>query len=259
MKPDDLPLAAVAPRDAWRAVYDAACAPFGRLPGINGRWAWHWARGKLKYDPAFRGLLEQGLLLPGARVVDIGCGQGLVASLLNACAQVSAAGAWPKDWPAAPSATAYTGIELMARETRRAQAALAALPFSPRFVTGDMRHTELPPCDLIVILDVLHYVNHAAQAQLLRRVRVMLNHARGPGRLLLRVGDVRERRGWLLSQWVDRIVTAVRGHRHPPRAGRPLTDWMALLLELGFAVEAIPMSQGTPFANVLLVADVHPR
>lgn len=258
MKPGDLPLAAVASQEAWRAVYASACAPYGRLPGVNGRWAWHWARGKLKYDPAFRSLLEQGLLLPAARVLDIGCGQGLVASLLNACAQVAATGTWPRDWAAAPSATAYTGIELMPRETRCAEAALGSLPFAPRFITGDMRHTDLPACDLVVILDVLHYVNHAAQAQLLRRVRVALHHAQGPGRLLLHVGDVQKRRGWLASQWVDRIVTAVRGHRHPPRAGRPLSDWMALLLELGFTVQALPMSQGTPFANVLLVCDLRP-
>jgi hypothetical protein len=46
----------------------------------------------------------------------------------------------------------------------------------------------------------------------------------------------------------------VRGHRVPPTFGRPLAEWTALLHRLGFGVEAVPMSQGTPFANVLLVA-----
>ena len=272
-----LPLqAAVTPDAGWQDVYSAACAPYCRLPGIDGRWAWHWSRGKLAHDPVFRKLLELGLLPPHARVLDIGCGQGLVASLLNACAQVAGKGAWPEDWPAAPSATAYTGIELRARETRRAEAALAVLPFgppltpqfapqfppqsppqfTPQFLTADVRHSELPACDLVLILDVLHYVNHAAQAQVLRRVRAALHRSPGPGRLLLRVGDAQARSGFMFSQWADRIVTAVRDHESAPKGGRPLADWMALLRELGFSVKTLPMSQGTPFANVLLVADL---
>ena len=42
--------------------------------------------------------------------------------------------------------------------------------------------------------------------------------------------------------------------------GRPLAEWIALLHALGFAVESsAPMSQGTPFANVLLVAGLDRR
>jgi hypothetical protein len=67
---------------AWRALHEQASAPYRR----SGRFAWHFARGKLGHDPVFRGMLERGDL--GARrrcVVDIGCGQGLMASLLQAC------------------------------------------------------------------------------------------------------------------------------------------------------------------------------
>jgi hypothetical protein len=106
-----------------------------------------------------------------------------------------------------------------------------------------------------VILDVLHYVDHAAQAALLQRVHAAL---RPGGRLLLRVGDAASRRGFLISQWVDRIVTTVRGHHVPPTWGRTLPEWIAVLSAQGFAVQPVPMSQGTPFANVLLVADRAP-
>ena len=116
-----------------------------------------------------------------------------------------------------------------------------------------MCRTALPDCDLVVILDVLHYVDHEAQAALLARVRQAL----GPqGRLLLRVGDTDARRGFAVSQWVDRVVTTLRGHRVPPTWGRSVLQWGQLLQGLGFAVQAVPMSQGTPFANVLLIADV---
>lgn len=255
MKRDALPAAAMAPAAdaAWAALRDAASAPYRAA----GRWAWHWARGKLAGDPVFRALLERGELTARTHVLDIGCGQGLVASLLQASADAEQGGGWPGAWPAAPSAHTYTGVELMARDVARARAALQALPLRPRFLRTDMRHAAFAACDLAVILDVLHYVDHAAQQAVLARVRDALQASQG--RLLLRIGDAGSRRGFAVSQWVDRAVTVARGHRVPPTFGRPLTAWVALLEALGFAVHAVPMSRGTPFANVLLVADLGGR
>ena len=127
-----------------------------------------------------------------------------------------------------------------------------------------MCSAALPPSDLVLILDVLHYVDLQSQESVLTRVRQALAQGAGerdmstPGRLLLRVGDAASRRRYRISQWVDRTVTRVRGHRVPPTWGRPLHDWMALLERMGFTVRSLPMSQGTPFANVLLVADLKP-
>lgn len=276
---------------AWRELLDAAAAPYRSA----GRFAWHFARGKLGRDPVFRALLERADLPSGAHVVDIGCGQALLASLLAACDRLAGTGRWPAEWPPAPRGCSYHGIELMPRDVQRARTALgiaapapaiadapareggaragtSAAPVRPVTVEcADMRQAALPPCQAVVILDVLHYVDHAAQAALLRRVREALLRGQADGqvdggsavapRLLLRVGDAAQAGGFRVSQWVDRIVTGVRGHRMPPTWGRPLTGWVALLRELQFRVDAVPMSQGTPFANVLLVAtpDVHPR
>lgn len=239
------------PDIAWAALRDAASAPYRAA----GRWAWHWARGKLGHDPVFRGLLSRGDLPAQARVLDIGCGQGLVASLLQACQDAQAQGRWPQDWPAGATARAYHGIELMPRDVVRAQQALAQLALPTTVVCADMREATLPPVDVVVILDVLHYVDHAAQEALLQRVRAALHPQ---GRLLLRVGDATQTRGFAVSQWVDRVVTLARGHRVPPTWGRPLADWQALLQRLGFTVHAVPQSAGTPFANVLLRADLQP-
>ena len=106
---------------------------------------------------------------------------------------------------------------------------------------------------MVVILDVLHYVDYAAQEAVLRRVRDALAPR---GRLLLRVGDADDRRGFVVSQWVDRLVTLTRGHRVPPTFGRTLNEWTEGLRQLGFSVHSVPMTRGTPFANVLLVADL---
>ena len=248
------PQPATARRDArtdafWRELHDAACAPYRSA----GRFAWHFARGKLGRDPVFRAMLERGDLPANARVLDIGCGQGLLASLLAAIDERAARGQWPAAWPAAPAGARYHGIELMARDVARAESALAHLVPRPAFACADMCAAVLPASDVVVILDVLHYVDHAAQDALLGRVRDALAPR---GRLLLRVGDADSRRGFAASQWVDRIVTLTRGHRVPPTFGRPLGEWSAALRRLGFTVQAVPMSRGTPFANVLLVADL---
>ena len=246
------------PQTAWRALLEAARAPYKG----SGRFAWHWARGKLGRDPVFRGMLERGDLPARARVIDIGCGQGLVASLLHACDQAHRGGQWPTAWACTPSARSYTGIELTQREIARGVPALAALPFASRLVCADMRDAALPACDLVVILDVLHYVDIAAQDALLLRVRDALragaadSQTQQPPRLLLRVGDAANRRAFVISQWVDRIVTTVRGYGAAPTWGRPLSDWVAQLQSLGFDAHSVPMSRGTPFANVLLVADL---
>jgi SAM-dependent methyltransferase len=141
----------------------------------------------------------------------------------------------------------------MPKDVARAEASIGHLKPAPRFVCEDMCQAAMPACDLVVILDVLHYVDHAAQEGVLRRVHGALQPG---GRLLLRVGDAASRRGFAISQWVDRTVTRIRGHRVSPTWGRTLSEWTSLLQRLGFSrVESIPMSAGTPFANVLLVAD----
>ncbi len=252
---DSMLPAAPEPASGWRQLHEQAAAPYRRA----GYFAWHFARGKLGLDPVFRGLLERGDLSAGSsplRVVDIGCGQGLLASLLQACSDAAGSGRWPRHWPAAPQATQYTGIELMPRDVQRAETAVGRLPLAPRFVCSDMCQAVLPACDLVVILDVLHYVEHAAQAALLERVRQALGSR---GRLLLRVGDQAKRGRFAISQWADWLVTIVRGHRVPPTWGRSVADWTTLLQGLGFVVHAVPMSRGTPFANVLLVADLQGR
>ncbi|HEX6018415.1 MAG TPA: class I SAM-dependent methyltransferase, partial [Burkholderiaceae bacterium] len=202
-------------------------------------------------DPVFRALLAGAAIAPGARVLDIGCGQALLASLLAACDEQ--ADRWPRAWGAPPTGTRYCGIELMPRDVARAERALAALPAPPRLLCGDMRHAAFEPCDVAVILDVLHYVDGAAQDGLLARVRQALTPR---GRLLLRVGDPSQRLRFAMGRRVDHVVTLMRGHRAPPVWCRTIDEWCAALRQLGFVVRAEPMSRGTPFANVLLVCNL---
>jgi len=233
---------------AWRAVLDAATLPYREA----GRYAWRFARGKLGGDPVFRHVLQQGLIAPHAHVLDIGCGQGLLASLLRAAGQAARHGRWPADWAPAPLGARVTGIELMPHDVERARTALGS---SARFICGDMRALDFPPADTIVLFDALHYIPPDDQEGVLARVRQALS---GGGSLLLRVNDAGARRRFALGLWIDRVTMLLRGGGFAPLAGRSVEAWSATLTRLGFDVHAYPMSGRPPFANQLLVARVQP-
>lgn len=239
----------VATTARWRRhLLAAASAPYRSA----GRFAYHFARGKLGGDPVFVALLQHGLLPAQARVLDLGCGQGLLAAWLRAADRVHAAGPWPAQLPAPPAACTYDGIELMPADVARAHAALGA---ACGVRQGDIRSAEFGLADVVVILDVLHYLEPDAQDDVLARVRAALPPG---GRLLLRVGDAGAGLPFRYSTWVDRLVTCARGHRIARLHCRSRDAWIAHLQQLGFDVQAAPMSRGTAFANVLLMATLPP-
>jgi SAM-dependent methyltransferase len=228
---------------------DAATAPYLQA----GKFAWHFARGKLSGDPVFQEILQRGLIAPHTHVIDIGCGQGLLSSWLLAAETCAEIGNWPLDWQPPPKAVSVKGIELMSNDVERAQKALAHAKDRFTFETGDMCTTAFEKAQTIVILDVLHYVTFAAQDDVLLRVRNALSPS---GLLILRIGDANAGLGFKISNWVDNIVFLCRGHKPSRLYCRSLSDWLVALNKLGFQVESKPMSQGTPFSNVLLLASL---
>ncbi|MGH8304362.1 MAG: class I SAM-dependent methyltransferase [Steroidobacteraceae bacterium] len=228
---------------ALRALIDAASVPYRAA----GRFAWRFARGKLGGDPAFAAILAQGLLAGRARILDLGCGRGLLASWLLAARDAEIAGRWPRGWPQAPAPERLLGVELDPREVARARAALGE---RLHVVHGDIGNVDYATVDAIVMLDVLHYNDYAAQEAVLARARAALSPG---GVLLLRVGDAEGGVGFGVSKLVDRAVVLVRQHRLARLWCRPAREWHGLLARLGFSTSALPMSAGTPFSNVLLV------
>src|ERR1700682_3581142 len=112
--------------------------------------------------------------------------------------------------------------------------------------------TAFGAADAVVILDVLHYMSPQSQLEVLQRVRAALPPR---GLLLLRVGDAGGGLRFRYGQWLDKGVMLLRGHGFVAQHCRSVAQWRALLRECGFDSKATPMSQGTPFANVLLIAD----
>jgi SAM-dependent methyltransferase len=213
-----------------------------------GKFAYWFARGKLSGDPAFLALLERGWLSDSRRILDLGCGQGLLFSWLTAARESFERGDWPAGWPPPPRFEKLVGIELMATDTRRARDAVGHVA---EFVQADLRDAPLVPADTIVMLDVLHYLEPDMQERLLARMRAALPAG---GLLLLRVGDAAAGLPFTISTWVDRLVLLSRGHASGRVHCRPVDEWRRALARVGFRSEAVPLSDGTPFANVLLHA-----
>ena len=229
-----------------RALLDAASAPYRSA----GHFAWHFSRSKLKRDPVFVGLLERGIIPDAQRLVDLGCGQGLLASWLRAARALYDAGNWRPDWPAPPKVGRIFGLEVMPKDVERARLALAD---RGDFELGDLRTADFGKADVVVILDVLHFIEYQDQVNVLRRIRDALPHG---GLLVTRIGNAAGGLPFLVSQWVDYAVSLTRGHRLSPVYCRPIADWTLLLEQLGFQVDSMPMSRRMPFANVMLIARV---
>jgi cyclopropane fatty-acyl-phospholipid synthase-like methyltransferase len=225
------------------SLIDRACEPY-RSAGL---FAYNFARGKLSGDPVFRAMLERGLLLGRGHILDLGCGQGLLASWLRAALLCYESGSWPQGWPPAPTPRSTRGIELRVRDVERARAALGP---SCEISQGDIRSADFGTTDAVVILDVLHYMTREEQLQVLKRVRAALP---AHGLLLLRIGDADGGLRFRYGQWVDKLVLLFRGHSSVNTHCRSAAQWRELLRECGFEVQVTPMSEGTRFANVLLI------
>lgn len=221
-----------------------------------GEFARRFARGKLGGDPLFATLLKTGAIPDASCLVDLGCGQGLLAAWIHVARRAwkEKPEQWPPDWPVPAKVGTYLGIDRSAKDIARAHRALP--PFARSF-RGDVRTlgtTLLDRCDVATLFDVLHYLDRAAQERLLKAIHTGLPPW---GVLLLRVGDGH---GTLQARWsqaVDLVVCALRGHPHLRLHRRSVDEWIALLVDIGFVVDILDderRGDASRFGNVLLRA-----
>jgi len=223
-----------------RPLFEAATRPYVGA----GTFAWRFARGKLRHDPVFFFLLRRGLLPDRESLLDLGLRPGILLSLLKAAKEQyrRACGRGTGPRPVEPR---LRGIEVSEPRVRVARRALGGL----QVVQGDLRDLRLQPCSVIVMFDVLHYLDSEEQQRLIEK-------AAGGARARRAVVVARSRCGagftFHLTRWGSgslaycaassggTCTTAARFNGSP--------SWRT-----GLSVRVEPMSEGTPFANFLFV------
>jgi SAM-dependent methyltransferase len=226
------------------ALIDAASRPYRAA----GRFAFHFARAKLRHDPVFLAVLRSGRIPDRARLLDLGCGQGLLEALLLAARERFDAGHWICPWPAPPAQLQLHGIEAQPRAAQRARKALGQ---RVTIESADLCAAALPQADVVVLIDVLHYLHTDDQVSLLLRIEQAL---RGGGLLVTRVADASAGWRFRLSRASDHVGALLTGRGLPQHHHRSIGQWLDLLASLGFDARLDIGSARQSFANVLIWA-----
>lgn len=201
------------------------------------------ARRALLVNPAYGFLLAEPSFAAAHRVLDLGCGRGLVAALaLDAGLPV-------------PGNRSYVGVDRSERHVRVAREAYRSAE-GYLFHAADLRDFDPPGADLVLLFNSLRYLPPPSQDALLRR----LGKALPPGgRIFLREIDAGA--GWraraamirdLVGTWLPGRPTA---GLHPRRA----SDLRNALVVAGFEVLDRTTSRRASPARVLLEAVRRPK
>jgi uncharacterized protein (DUF2062 family)/SAM-dependent methyltransferase len=209
---------------------------------------WEFVRGKLRYDPLYFNLLRQGFFPGQGLLLDLGCGRGIVFSLLLAAQEIAARGLYPAGWAPPPRGLTFHGIE---GRPKTAAAARTALAGAAEIETAELPAAELPAARAILLLDVLHYLSAAGQEALLAKAAAALLPG---GVLLIRDADAAAGRRFTATRVQERLCALARGQWRQRFHYRSAGEWRELLARRGLSVDMHPMAMGTPYANVLLAA-----
>ena len=192
-------------------------------------------RGKLRHDPAFAAIstlvCDAGAMLP---VLDLGCGMGLL-------------GQWLREHDHHGD---YLGIDHDPRKLAAGRAAACGLQPAIGLHAGDL--AMLPPWrGHVVLLDVLHYLDHDAQHALLAAAADRLAD---DGLLLIR--SVLRDRSWRcrVTMAAEHLLAFAGWMRTAVRHVPTQAELETVLQRAGLSVTARPLWGHTPFNSWLLVA-----
>ena len=229
-------------RDPLARLWDLASDPY--LPfSIT---AWEFARGKVRGDPLYRATVTADFARGGGTLVDVGCGQGLMLSVLRQAQRQWAEGTWPAGSPRPPQFDRLVGIELRPRIARLARQALSP---AVEVLTSDALDSMPPAADAVLFFDMLHLVSPQDQERLIARAVAALSPG---GTILIREADPSGGWRFLMVRLGNRLKSIGVGRWRQPFHFRTSTAWASLLSREGLHVAVQPLAQGTPFANFLL-------
>ncbi|MGH8529759.1 MAG: methyltransferase domain-containing protein [Nevskiales bacterium] len=118
---------------------------------------------------------------------------------------------------------------------------------------NDFLNCDFPRCDVVTLIDVLHYHSAAAQRELLERAAKAL---RPGGRLLIRDADRREKGGARWTRALERLAVWFGWNRAGRVLYRPIVEIEADLARLGFKTNQTRVAGSLYPGNVLLVAEL---
>jgi SAM-dependent methyltransferase len=205
----------------------------------EGRYVHGFVRGKLLHDPVYREILYMSILPEQGKIVDLGCGRGILLALLTTM--------WRQSQTTSKQLV-FQGFELRKKDTRIANQALG---MDATIFNVDIRSGALPECQVVISIDVLMYMQKEEQETLLQEVFRVLQPN---GILIIREADAGSGLPFLMTWLAERFCAFARGHWRQRYGYRSQQEWRGLLGQSGFSVETSPMSQGTPFANILFIA-----
>lgn len=202
--------------------------------------AWELANGKLRFDSVYRDAYRRIGWPTEGRVVDLGCGRGLMLALLAAHGRRQA--------PDAPSRVALHGVEYRPRMVRLARRALGGAAVIEE---ADLSRCALPPCRVAMVFDVLHCLPEGVQEAVLGRLSDSVEPG---GTLVIREADAAG--GWRFAagEACNRTVAILQGRWGRRFHFRSAQEWIATLERFGFGLDGSPHHHSGLYANVMLVA-----
>ena len=207
---------------------------------------WEFVRAKLRHDPLYREIVAAGLLPGDGRLLDLGCGRGILLALIQASIDLHARGEWDPEWSAPPQNLGLEGVEF---RVSHASVARMATQGRARIAVADLAGLAILPAKAVTLLDVLHYLPAHEQENLVRRAGEALEPG---GVILIREPDTALPVRFLVTRVGERLCSMMRGEWRRRLHYRSTEAWCALLERQGLSVETRPSWRNTPFANVLI-------
>ena len=196
------------------------------------------ARFALVRDPILPDLLDEPMFTDARRILDLGCGRGVLAALVAA-----GPGGFGSD-------RSYLGVDLSERYIRAAREALHDVA-GTSFAATDLRDFDPPAADIVLLVDVLRYLPLSAQDALLRRLGRVLP----PGStLLVREVDAAAGARFRWTAVLEFLSLFLPGRPHHRFSYRRASDLRNALLASGFEVRDRTTVRSAPRSVVFLEA-----
>ncbi len=208
---------------------------------------WFFVRGKLRWDPVYLEILRLGIAPSEGRLLDLGCGRGVLMAALRAARALHGRGIWPGNWPVPSEAVEMVGVEVRGELLDVARAALGE---EVRLVPGDLAAFSPPRATAVFLVDALHYLPKTTQAELLERVSCCLEEG---GVLVIREADGGAGARFTFTKAMEYLAAWLRGDWSAELHFRSLQEWAGLVQLHGCRLERLVGTGHRPFANGLVV------